>query len=411
MVVNQLWFMNLDDLYQICCKRKNDIDHRDKMFGRNIGQLLNHISITMKLSLTSYEYIFLKLIGYHLSKFEPVASLPQRESEIRKLYPDLSIDNISGHFKLMESINTFLEENYDINIDYSNFISPAGFIVGNTTVKISGDNLINIISLEPNTFFLEATNGEIIKEDGFDEEYVNKINTDERISNKIIEKFITSFYKGIMDRLTKFDLVSDSFNQSVYLDRVSSNTCKLFSLSNSDISINLLDDEKKDIMDAINYYKNNIDVVEMDTQLEFIISSSFKTFFNLVNILPINLFTTIQSFIFPLEYSKDIDNIPIVPQFLESFEKRWFNRTKALIDNSSSVYSEKEKIINQLEMTMNYSEIKYSISLSFNDFNIYYFNNIYRDYLNESDYSDKETYEIIENMCKLAKSFYSSLSK
>lgn len=414
MKVSKIWYMNLDDLYQICVDRRKDVNNRNKMFGRNIGNLFNHISITIALEeVTSYEYIFIKIMGYKVSKFNDEKHILENRDVIEGFYPELNQNTLSSYFSLMEQ----LKSSNDFQYDYSYFMSPSGFNIGSCTVKITGDLLTTITSLEPINFFLNATCGEckINKDDSgldyeLDEKFKEKVNTDKRIQSYIIKNFYESLYKGMMNRLQNIDLVSDSFNYYRYLMKTPEDSIHLFSISNSDFSINFMDDPKSFILDTIKSYSVNHEQVDMDTELEFIVSGSFKTFFNFLNILPINLITSAESMTFPLEYSKNNIVEPQTKEF-SGYNKRWYGRINTLINDANEKYKDEAKFIKQIEMTMNYSKMRFSVSLTFNDINIYYLNNIYKEYLTENDYSDKETYDFISRIIGLSKSIYNKMSR
>lgn len=369
MKVERVSLLNIDDLYEAVLRKQNDEDYRFKQFGMNLPQLLSHMSISFSLSeVSAFEYIFLKNYVRTLTPFEKDHSF--NISYIENNFKDIYETGIDPLFGLLKTINI------DKNIDS---LLPLGIITGKTTVNLSGEGLVSVIGLDPTTFFINfkktlniPTQLEV---ENFLDAEMKELLEDESFINYVISSFINNFYKFMMDKIMYLDPVSEAFNHSLYMDRYRSGL-KVLSLQSYDFLINFESSNNSAIFELLDKYKNdhlNESVVnKMDSlKVELGMKTDLHTFFILYNILPLECFTSVESFITVNEASHMSRNIHIPRELQQVYGKRCNSRLTTLLSEINAKYSDKSNIVKKFMLTMGYAHIKYTISLSILDYNRY----------------------------------------
>lgn len=398
MEIKNINFLNLDTLYQIVLDKFYDPNYDKIKFGRNLSQLLNHIVITLDLSSVSeYEYIYLKMYG------TTVTELSNKRFDleyIQKNYPDV----YDSAFKLISLFSTIDQEKdpNENNIDMEGYFTPAGMIIGDCVLTLSGSHLASIISLEPRDFFIKASNNKciIVNDDPtknkLDPEYKNQIYTDESVKNFIISEFLTGFYKFLNDKATYIDLASDSFNTGKFLSLNNEKKVKMMNLRNPYVLCDFNDDNTALIIHNLNEYKelNLPQKFTIDnTYFEFSIRCEFGVFFELMNFIPYEKFICLENLNIPAMDTADYNNIPPCPtSWRDKYENRYKGRITGLIADIHKLYYKPEyNAIKKLEMTENYMLYSFSLLLTLDDIDRY---------LNQYIEKNKQSKDFIVNSTK-----------
>lgn len=412
MEITNINFLNLDTLYQIVIDKFYDHNYNNVKFGRNLTQLLNHVVISLDLSSVSeYEYIYLKMYSTTITK---LYNRRYNIDYINKNYPDVS-DSL---FKWLTILDTIDKDN-DIKSDtMTGYFSPSGSIVGDCCISLSGSQIASIITLEPMDFFIKASDSKCVianedpSKNKLDPNYKDKIYTDESVKNFIISEFLTKFYKFLTEKATLIDLASDSFTNGKFLLCDNKKKVKLMNLRNPYVMCDFVEDDLKTIVENMKRYKESAMPKEFtinNTQFEILVCSEFCVFFELMNILPYEKFISLENLNIPASESLDINNAPKCPDEWErKYENRFYGRIKAFVSELNRSYDTHSNVIKRLAMTENYIPYSYSILLSLDDIDKY-LNTYLSDKKDSTEYTDKLTISVINEIIKYTLTFYKSM--
>ena len=277
---------------------------------------------------------------------------------------------------------------------------PTGLFTCDVSVELSGNQLINMLSLDPAIFFIKASNGKCIDVNkNLLSTYKNDINDSQDIKNYIIAEFIHGFYKFMKEKATYIDLISDSFNYQSFISKSKKQSPVMLNMRNPYFSINLNGFGKKELEElSKEYRKNNVDktFTIYNTTIEIGLTTPFSVFSELFEILPYEKFSSISSLKIPASDSLDSINIPETPSELkEKFNSRFKGRLMSIFESISKEYGNNASYIKQLELTQNYIPYSFMITISFKDIDTYFM-----DYL-ESESNDVvviQTQEILKKI-------------
>lgn len=412
MEINNINFLNLDTLYQIVVDKFYDHNYSNVKFGKNITQLLNHIVITLELSnVSEYEYIYLKMYSTSITE---LYNRRYNIEHMKKNYPDV-FDTMIKWLTLLDNINRDQDIKSDNMIGY---FSPAGCVVGDCSITLSGFQIASIITLEPMDFFIKASDNKcvIVNEDPaknkLDANYKNSIYSDESIKNFIVAEFLTKFYKFLSKKATDIDLASDSFVSGKFLLSDNKKKFKLMNLRSPYVMCDFVDDDPSTTIKNLKMYKElgmDKEFTRKYTQFEISVCSEFGVFFELMNILPYEKFISLENFNIPASESLDLKKAPKCPaEWDGKYENRYNGRLGAFLSDLNNKYDDHTNMIKRLSMTENYIPYSYSLLLSFDDMDRYLIN--YTTKQSEStDYVVKSTISLINDIISSSLIFYKSM--
>lgn len=391
MKIDKINILNLDTLYKTICTLQNDANYKNYNFNNLYDQVLNQIVINFQLSeVNKFEYIFLKLFcNGNITQLENITI---DKNYISNQYWDIYNDSIKPLMYLINDIEN--ETNYDIN---KLNLYPISFYTGVVRVTLNGMNLGNIFSYYPNIFFIKATNNECRNDNNeFIEDY--NIYKDEKISNYIIGEFYNKFYKFIIDNINNIDLPSNYYIEENFYNKLNNNKVLPSSIiDNKSIFIDLINDNMVEVNNRLKEYKKNNNIDIEDISISYIIESSISTFFDIINILPLECITARDNFLIPITKYKNKEYIPDCPIELENIYNIRFNqRINDIIDNSENIYKSDSDVLKRLSLLGGYVKYKYIINIPLDNIEI--------------DDLENETKEILSIINKYNSIFYKFLN-
>ena len=363
MKVKKVSLLNIDDLYEAVLRKQNDQDYRFKHFAMNYPQLLSHMSISFELEEVSMiEYIFLKNYVRNTSPFI-------EDSEVNFEYLKTNYgkmgSSIDPLFNLVKGLNDeFKDKTTDMML-------PLGFVLGSATVPLSGEAITLVTGLDPVLFFLQFKKTLDISQELSQENMLHPEMKDmlagEEFVNFIISNFFNNFYKFMLDKIMYIDTASDAFNHSMYFNKFKIGST-LLSLRSYDFLINFLESDTSNIMETLdefkvnNKWKNQLSILE-SVQLEFGMNTDLLTFFTLYNALPLDRFTSVESFIAVNKSSETVYVTP--PEYAhQQYGRRCISRMNTLKDDIKKYYSDSREVLKQFSLTFGYARIRYTIQIS-----------------------------------------------
>ena len=391
MKIEKISVMNMDMLYDCVIQQMDSDKFKNAAYGRNFSQLLNHITITMNLTdVTSYEYMFLKMYCSRVSpRFYNDGESRIDHDAIKNLYPEIYQTALLPAISYVDKVN---EEN---GCDkFTEYFLPTGVITSRAIITLTGTTVANIIELNPTIFFVKARGGECLlpkenetDENKFDPTY--NLHEDETFSNYIIATFVNNFYKFIVDKVKYVDVLSDSFNYSLYLNKGDEDDITLHSVINPLIQLDMVDDPIPEIgqkLEQCKKFTTGSDVFDksftlQNTYIELTINTSFAVFLEFFAILPYEKFTSMEALNIPASLSLDDTVIPPSPD--EKFTNRHVGRLTTVINEINKKYSSDTSVLKKLELTTGYVPYHFMITISLADIDTYFLS-----YLEKNDNSD-----------------------
>lgn len=355
-----------------------------KFLGSNMSALLNHCSITIKISeLTLLESFYMKLF---VSQFIETETFINTDG-LNDICPN-SEETINAATNIFYAINN----DDDIKLKPNTYFLPLIAIQKSAIVVLSGSNLCNIFTTIPDTFFNEVNsrietgrNLKINDPDKYDEwtkqngvkdlsdsEIFNKI-----LENCIIERFIYNFYKNLSPKIMQIDLLTDASINNIYYNRLSDDTLikvYLDEVTNPYGSLDLLlNDPNKETMKGNLIQMHNIldfndsNTIFDTTYLTFTIGCSFYAFLELFLHLPTQYFIDYQDF-----KTLMMENTQLCTNSIELYEKYKLRINTKLTDlvklrNLVIVNNKNENNISRYNYILANSYYKFSIKISLSD--------------------------------------------
>jgi hypothetical protein len=399
MKVKKVNLLNIDDLYEAVLRKQYDNDHKFKHFAMNYPQLLSHMSISIELDeISIIEYIFMKNYVRNTSPF--VKNTEVNFTYLENNYGNIMKSSVEPFYGLVKTLSDAFPNKT------TNMMEPLGFVLGSTTVTLSGEAITLITGLDPTIFFLQYKKtlniSEELSQENLLHEEMKDMLADESFINFIISNFFNNFYKFMLDKIMYIDPASDAFNYSLYLNKFKAEPT-LLSVRSHDFLINFWESDTESIMEELDNFKKNhindnqLKVLESVT-LEFGMNTDLLSFFELYNVLPLDRFTSIESFI---SVNKSSETLYVTPPAYahQQYGKRCISRMNFLKDDIKKYYSDTKEILKKFSLTFGYSKIRYTIQISLLDYLLYI------DKLDVSKLDENEDYKLIslKNWCKAIK--------
>jgi hypothetical protein len=399
MKVKKVSLLNIDDLYKAVLRKQNDQDYKFKHFAMNYPQLLSHMSISFELEEVSMiEYIFLKNYVRNTSPFKKDTEV--NFEYLTTNYQKMMDSSIIPFYTLIKNLN---DEFRDKTTD---MMTPLGFVLGSTTVVLSGEAITLVTGLDPILFFLQFKKTLDITEELSQENLLHpEMESElfgEKFINFVISNFFNNFYKFMLDKIMYIDPASDAYNHSFYLNKYK-NGATLASVRSYDFMINFLESDPSSIMETLNEFKvkhtleNNLSVLE-SVKLEIGMNTDLLTFFTLYNALPLDRFTSIESFIAVNNSSNTIYATP-AEYAHQQYGRRCISRINVLKEDIKKFYSNTKEVLKQFSLTFGYAKIRYTIQISLLDY-LLYIDNMKISHLDNNEISNIES---LKNWCKAIK--------
>lgn len=417
MKVSKVCIKNIDLLYNAAVEIETPGMFKDAKFGRNYTQLLNNVAITLTLeNVSRLDILFLEMYATSVvvwddNRFYDLVDLGYIDFEYKEIYK-------TGLEQLISFIES-VEDDIDCPDRYKKMFLPMGCLTTSVTVTLTGNQVANIIGIDPGIFFTIGTKGKCrLDENGKSGSLIPgyDIYHDNDFIDHIIKTFINNFYKFMIGKASYNDILSDSFNYQNFLSKPNEKNNVVFcGIRNPLFLVDMQNDGNETIISSLNDYKKkgvNKDVTVMNTYLTFAISSSFATFVDIMTFLPYEKFTCMESLNIPFSASLDNTNIPKCPEELVSkYERRFNGRLKAFIDAVNNTYSTDDKVMKKIQMTQGYVRYNYCITVSLKDMDLYIDHVLKtKNDIRFKSLVDLETMDIFNKILKYALTIFKSLT-
>lgn len=386
MIIDSIELCNINTLYNLLSEIRHS-DHKGIIFGRNMSNLLEHMSITMSISdISLLEAFYLK--QYTCGNF---------------ILNNTKIDFLSKNSGNIESVTNIIksiDDDTDVKIKPGYLFFPIGSIKCDCFITLTGNTLCSIFSTFPENFF------RMIFPDFNEKVLLSHINNKdlELINNKIIESFYKSFFKFCNEKVNVIDLISDYGIEKEYYKYGDISSATLSTVQTAKGGFNLAARDTDDIGTQINLIKDNLlslrkKDIKNSTKLIYTCNSSLNTFLKLFFNLDINYFI-------------DFEDIKKVISKDEYVFPNCFNKYKIRLNNNiNDLVDYKNKLLENTKgnadftkyntLLMN-SSISYSLKLSFDDIE-----KIHRKWLDSeicncesNTYITQEIYKLISDINK-----------
>ena len=358
----------------------------NKTFECNLNQILNNYGILIALEdVSEYDYIFLKKLFSNISPFKKYNSSSNIEI-MKNDYKEIS-NEYNELIKVLETIHDKLLHLTNVDINFYREYIPSGLSYGNCVLYITGYSLESFMDGNPIKFFKDITDKK-----------------DKDIRDIVIQKFFNYFYNGITDSIFKNDIISDGVIYNTYNSLFENVEMNLNSITYFPSVV-----ETSRMRYVFNYMDMNY------YSLTFAIDSSFGAYFNLMTILPYRCFTTSES-INLISKKSIISNLPdTINKFtignINLYNDKVKNLENNLLNKIDEEYNNIPNIIKKYELSTNYVNYRYSITLTLSDINNYIGKalldlNTENSYLDKSDVFLLETKSILNFILDESKDFY-----
>lgn len=353
MKIDSIELCNINTLYNLLSEIK-DTDHKGVVFGRNMNNLLKHLSITMEVSDISL------LEAYYLKQY-CCGDFVLNNTKIDLLAEGPDNGPISTIIKAMDVDS-------DIEIKPGILFLQLNKIKCNCFISLSGSTLCNIFSTFPENFFRSLFT------DLDNRVLLTHIKNEdlEKVNNKIIELFLKSFFKYCNEKSSYIDILSDYGIEKEYYKYGEIDTATLSTVQTIRGGFNLAARDTDDIGIQIDLIKEKLlelrkeDIIN-STKLIYTCNSSLNAF--------LKLFLSIN-----IDYFIDTEDIKKVISKDEYIFPSCFNKYKIRLNaNIDELVEMKNKKLEELNGEMNFSKfgnlllnstINYSLKLSLTDIDI-----------------------------------------
>ena len=370
MIVSDVSYLNLEELYDISVRKEEDSNYHLKQFGRNLPQLYGHIEIRYYLKeVNSLEYVFLKMMSSCITKlkYEDFGHY-FGHSYVEKSYPE-----IYGQ-ALMPYLDYIQKENLE------SLFFPIGVEEGECIVTFRGVELVSLIGMDPRDFFIKASKriciipGTEKVPARMDHSFKKRVESDETLKNSCIELLLTHLYKFMTDKLTYVDIPSESFNRSVFGKKNdSTNPFQLVAIRNPWLTINLEKTETARIVSLLNMYqKENLtkEFTLQNTLLEFRFSTLISQFIDLFRLVPYDKFISMDNFIIPMKENLRTPDHEITKSTNVRITEKTYEYIRFFNEQLKTVYDgENPNPLKCADLIKKSTMFDYTLLLSFNDIN------------------------------------------
>lgn len=383
MKITKIDYLNLEDLFILCCKCQEE----NEIITNRLNEVLNNMEIDCIIEdVTDFDFFFLK--GFC--------------SEIIQLISDDIFEKNTIKCDYITEKDSFIKEKFDdilslsysiydkINIVMSRYLLTSRDIHNTYLCRFTGNALLNIIGISPETFFSKyADESKVFIDDNkFNRAYVNELANDEKLQVEFINIIMRKFYQGMDLYFKSTDKIADN-----YIKEALNTDSGMVSSRNPLIDLKNATPEK--LIAARDEYKEYIKgrTSHLNTTLQFVFETPFCTFIDLYRLLPITRFLFIENL--GAVKTKDIvyrelDKNPAIKNYeyrIYSVTTNFFN---AFYDdtNASEYFN---NVVVYYSFIPNSNSIKFSISLSLKDIDDYIVPEL-------DKFNDKESIELFDEM-------------
>lgn len=369
MIIQSIKLLNFDLFYYMVKEKFKDEQYRNNIFRSHVTQIYDEMEIVMSIhNISMYEYLFLKMYSYKITEFGP----DKKYNISSSVFDQTSHGTPFGD--QLEDLNSLLASMKESGIDDEmvNLSAPAGMLTGNCIITLQGASVSNVIGTTPEQFFIKASKGSCVKDNGrydaksMDDSY--DPNTDENLSNYIVESFIKSFYEFMNDRIQAVDLISDFMINKTMLSQVneSGNVC-LFTVSNPYLQLNFTTEDIQKMAEKVKTAKEelrkegNVLMYNMKgTEYHVVIQSSLYNFFLIYNALPKTSLRATDNIaiIRTNDYSEILNHYEALKNFTNRIRK-----TYSAIDRTIDDFKKDQRYIIYMMMTPNFNQFRYMINI------------------------------------------------
>lgn len=347
---------NINTLYSLFTEIKHTEVYKDKTLGRNMNNLLEHMSISMVVSdISILDAFYLKQFAKGEFILENVEFENKEDDELSKI-----IDSLSSIIKAMNN-------DTDISVKPGNLFYTAKNLRCKCRVLFTGTTLCNIFSAIPERFFASIF-------PTFEEKVLldNRPNEDlELLQNEIIKSFIINFTKFCNERTNYIDLLSDYGVEKEYYIYNQDSLCTLSTVQTMVGGFNLAARDTDDLAEQLQLIKAKVlDLGEEKflntTKLIFTCHTSLELF--------LHLFLAID-----IDYIVDYEDIKKVISKNEYTFPEYFLKYKTrLSEKLTNLYEYKNKYLENLRGNIDSQKynsialnsiINFSLKVSFKDIN------------------------------------------
>ena len=383
-----------------------------KDFGKNIRNLLSHISVSFVISDISI------LEAFMIKRFSGAEIIDHETTMVDDNVNAIKFTEAMPQVKSLFLLNDNMTEDNDLQVKPGPLFLPLKSIQKKITVTFNGMSVLNIIgeiSRSPLCFCNDVLNRITENPDTSDTEILN---------NALIENFIKEFYSFMSYSYKYIDVLSDSLLDGEYLSNakpvemcVLSHVNTLFGMipftdvDETRLSTSLLScqENKKTYKESTGIEVGD-DLLKCTTDLYFICASSLYSFIETYLYLPIGTI---------LEYT-DIkilftSNTYIIPDVMNKYQTRLtniFSRYYTWMKNFEAAQGDELDMYN---MILGNIEIRYVIKLSLSDITsiiIDWENSIKNGlYGDEKNYINKELLKIIAKIKQYAVAVFNTVKK
>jgi hypothetical protein len=427
MLIDKVKCEQFDKLYNYAVA----MNDANKGFDDSFQSIIKEAELSFEVTLTRYEYLFLKYISTHVTGYE-------------KDYFDAK--NVKDTFQLSttgdEPFATFYSLLCDVfdetNVDYRSYYLPSGMFTVTTRAVFRGEALLFITSLELYSFFKELFktcvvrfsygNSELLDQvlddielKQLSREELDGIFTSDKFNNFISSKFAKAFYSMLDSKgRAKIDSENNDIIKHNFYPSLSENdeeiTVAPLSITSPYIGIDFLTDDGENIKEKLDANKklmvpNYKTILNEETYIEYHLKTPFCIFQELFASLPNDRFLTKDPLIdFNKILHTDVPD-PSSDIVRYSFNER-FNGTISRYNEyayKDLPYMPKDDdtikdVLRVMELTPSYMPYEYNLRIKFSDFDNYLMSSDEEDMV--SDYLSVMKKNTIEKMFKTAKAFY-----
>lgn len=360
MKIDKITYLNISTLYDTLVGCDSTPSLRGFIFGNKYINILNNISIKLKISdVTLTEYMFMKL---EYSSVNIISDFSTDSEFVDNCYPEIKD-------RLVQFTNLLNDAREHTNIDYFKGFAPLGSMTATVAVTLSGPDLARLFGVELSQFFVDVLGKECRIDEGNNHFHMDKIDvhTRESLDTGIIDKFRADFYKSMYETCIKHDEMSEKFLNQIVFNNGSQ--VSLAYISNPEFTIDLINNPSECNDTLFNYKKLKYDESFSfhNTELTFVMNTPLIVFYELISVLPKEslLYYDLTNLITPKTADDYGNGLPDCPSELkDSFYNRFNGRLRSVINGIAEKYSDDANIIKRIMLSKGFDTVTYEIKLS-----------------------------------------------
>lgn len=335
-------------------------------FEKKIENLLSNVKILLTLrNVNSFELLFMHL---YTSKIFGIKKIFDKEK---------SKSNINAFKEIKKELEIYNSYIDSYNTNYiDRLYKPLSLSVNDCKIMLTGSKLLRMFSNDILSTFIQMTDGKCIMKENNEDLMVkdfdfNSIN----LNHFFIDKFITSFYNFINEKINYLDLGSDFVLNEFYTNDINKNSFKVFSIFSENINLDFINDSKK----VIDIKTHNFRALKLSHD-ESIENTFVSIGFNTSIIMLIEILNHIRDYNYTL-YIEPFRTI-VSNSFNDELIKNEFNN-KSILDLINSVnnnYYTNEFIFHRVSNIFGFVNAKFIINIALSDLSKFYYK--YENYKN-----------------------------